>query len=52
MAYVIKAEAKNKMIDYKYDGLPIDFIVPSKFDFYVLRNTCFIHDRVHGTLMT
>lgn len=52
LAYVIKKEARSKLINYKYDGLPIDFIVPSKFDFYVLRNTPIDHDRRHGTLMT
>jgi hypothetical protein len=52
LAYVIKRESRPKLINYKYDGLPIDFIVPSRFDCYVLRKTCIEHDRRHGTLMT
>lgn len=52
LAYIIKRDARPKLINYRYDGLPIDFIVPSRFDFYVLRNTPIDHDRRHGTLMT
>jgi hypothetical protein len=51
MAYLIRHDAKHKMYDHKYNGLPIDFIVPQFFDFLVMRKTCFIHDRQHGTLM-
>jgi hypothetical protein len=51
MAYLIKKEAKHKLTEYAYDGFPIDLFIASKFDFFVMRNSCFDHNRKFGTLM-
>lgn len=50
-SYLINDTTRNRLINWDYDGLPMDFILPSRFNFYVMEKTCFDHDKTKKSLM-
>jgi hypothetical protein len=44
LAYLIKQENKNKIIDRPFDGLPMDLYIASNFKFAVIKDSPFVHN--------
>src|SRR5690606_33193218 len=51
LAYVLSPQARKKLWEMRYDGLPMDLVLVNRFKTAILDPSLFQHDRQHGSLI-
>jgi hypothetical protein len=51
LSYLIKTENIDKIISRKFDGLPMDLYIVNEFNFAVIDDSPFIHDRTVDSVL-
>ena len=51
LAYMLNRKMFSRILDHRYNGLPMDLFLYSKFDFCLLEKSPFDHDRRYGSLV-
>lgn len=51
LAYLIRRDAVNKLIDTPYSGYPSDLFICNRFNFALIDPSPFDHNRTHGSLI-
>lgn len=51
LAYLIRAPAAQRLMAMRYDGVPVDLLLPNRFKFCLLHPSPFDHDRRHASLV-
>lgn len=51
MAYIIKRDLRNRIVDSPFDGYPFDLLLPNTFSTALIHKSPFEHDRRFGSLV-
>lgn len=51
LAYLIRRAAVRRFLAMRYDGIPVDLLLPNRFKFCLVHPSPFDHDRSHPSLV-
>jgi len=51
LAYLIPRRVVNKLIEYKYNGMPWDLLLYRELNYCLMKKSAFNHDRTRGSLI-